>query len=131
MKRLIKLTESDLKNIVAKVLREQEDNYPIGKNHIAAANQMLAKGPKPDGPGQKYCFTKEFLTQSIANSGYVDINNRPTRFLHKIKPGDTLSSITQKAGGEDVASLNPLCNLKSKDGFRVGDVIQYSLPLPY
>ena len=130
MKRIIKLTESDLKNIVAKVLREQEDNYPIGKNHIAGANQMLAKGPKPDGSGQKYCFTKEFLTQSIANSGYIDINNKPTRFLHKIKPGDTLSSITQKAGGGDIVSLNPLCNLKSRDGFRVGDVIQYSLPMP-
>ena len=71
-----------------------------------------------------------FLTQSIANSGYIDINNRPTRFLHKIKPGDTLSSITQKAGGGDIVSLNPLCNLKSRDGFRVGDVIQYSLPMP-
>jgi hypothetical protein len=125
MKKVIRLTESQLENIIRKVIAEQE-NYPISDGHRKAADELLRKGPKPTGSGEKYCFTKDFLTQGIANSGYVNVSGHPTRFLHKIGEGDTFNKFQNKSDS-DLQKLNPLCkDLKGEGNFRKGYIIQYT-----
>ena len=83
-KKIIKLTESDLKRIVEKVLREQ--SLP-NEEYVKMANDMLRKGPKPSESGAKYCFTKDDLVRDIKMEGVDYIR------LYKIKSGDSLGKL--------------------------------------
>jgi hypothetical protein len=119
MKKVIKLNESDLMRIVKRVLSEQSqpEEYYIGR-----ATAILSKGPKPTEPGAKYCFTKKHLVNDIKQEGERNI------YLYKIKEGDTLGKVLGMTMQDDALYLmNPLCNLKDKNGFKVNDVIMYSL----
>jgi hypothetical protein len=119
MKKVIKLKESDLMRIVKRVLSEQSqpEEYYIGR-----ATAILAKGPKPTEPGAKYCFTKKHLVKDIKEEGERNIH------LYQIKNGDTLGKVLNMTMQDDALFLmNPLCNLKDKNGFKINDVIMFSL----
>lgn len=119
MKKVIKLNESDLMRIVKRVLSEQSqpEEYYIGR-----ATAILAKGPKPTEQGAKYCFTKKHLVKDIKEEGERNIH------LYKIKNGDTLGKVLNMTMQDDALFLmNPLCNLKDKNGFKINDVIMFSL----
>ncbi len=109
-------------NATEKQYLTEQDNGKIMPQHKKGADILLANGPKPTGAGERYCFTKDFLTQEIANTGYIGLNDRPTRFLHQIGDGDTFTEYQNKTD-QDLQRLNPLCkNLNNK--FRKGDIIQ-------
>lgn len=109
-------------------ISEQDKGYGISDSHRRAADNLLRKGPKPTGAGQRYCFTKEFLTQEIANSGYETVHGHPTRFLHMIEKGDTFGKFQNKTD-QDLQRLNPLCQGLEKN-FQTGLIIQYTSPMP-
>ena len=115
--KIIKLTESDLARIVKRVLNEQPE-----KDHNKMASDMLSKGPKPTESGAKYCFTKDNLAKNIKGTGVNYIK------LYKIKSGDSLGKLQNMTMQDDALhSMNPLCNLKNKNGVRANDVIIISL----
>jgi hypothetical protein len=117
MKKVIKLNESDLMRIVKRVLSEQSqpEEYYIGR-----AKAMMGK-VKPDNNG-KYCFSEKHLVNDIKQEGERNI------YLHKIKTGDTLGKILDITMQDDALyPMNPDCKLREKNGFRIGDVIMYSL----
>jgi kynurenine formamidase len=115
--KIIRLTESDLARIVKRVLNEQPE-----KDHVKMASDMLSRGPKPTEPGAKYCFSKDNLTKNIKGIGVDYIK------LYKIKTGDSLGKL-QNMTMQDGAlhSMNPLCDLKNKNGVRANDVIVLNL----
>ena len=116
MKKVIRLTESDLTRIVKRILNEQM-SYDQA---LAKAKEMINKGPKPTESGAKYCFTKEFLANDILQEGPHNIG------MYKIKSGDSKSTIIQKTGtDQDLAAMNPRCKWGPND-IRANDVILYS-----
>ena len=119
MKKIIKLTESDLMRLVKRVIKEQSQSEEY---YVQVATKMLSQGPKPTEPGAKYCFTKKHLVNDIKGEGEDNI------VIHKIKSGETLSKILEiTMQDEALFKMNPMCNLKDKNGFKINDVIMYSL----
>lgn len=116
-KRVIKLTESQLNEIIKRVISEQK--YPSAeqsKFHRQEAERLM-NGTKP-AEGGKYCFTKEGLIKTIENGGSKNLK------LYRIKSGDTLSKY-QNMTDQDrfIISVNNLCKLENPKEFRAGDVI--------
>ena len=119
MKKVIILTESELTNLIRKVVTEQSQPESY---YRAEADKILKKGPKPTETGAKYCFTKNDLIQDIKNEGVRNI------MLYKIKPGDSLSKLEQiTMQSYHMHKMNHLCKLKDKNGLRVNDVIALSM----
>jgi glycerol-3-phosphate cytidylyltransferase-like family protein len=116
MKKVIRLTESDLVRIVKRVISEQPTD---SKAKSMAMNKKSITKP---GQGGKYCFSDSDLIKEIKNTGNHNIE------LYRIKQGDTLSHVYEKIDQKEaLKTMNPQCDLKSKNGFRVGDVIMMSL----
>lgn len=117
-KKIIRLTEQDLMNIVKRVIGQKSDStldYP------KIADEMLRKGPKPTESGSKYCFTKNDLINQIKIEGKDNLE------LYKIKPGDGINKINGLTDQKDsLHSVNRLCNLKDKNGLKVNDIIVFS-----
>ena len=122
MKKVIRLTESQLENIIRKVISEQE-NMKVNKFHTDNA-QRLMNDVKPAENG-KYCFTKESLAQDIANTGIKMMEGGPDiKQLFRIKEGETLSDYKERTDQKDsIISMNNLCSLNDPKYFRAGDVI--------
>lgn len=116
-KRVIKLTESQLNEIIKRVISEQK--YPSAeqsKFHRQEAERLLS-GTKP-AEGGKYCFTKEKLIKTIENGGAEHLK------LYRIKSGETLGKYQNMTDQKNfIISVNNLCDLKNPKGFRAGDVI--------
>jgi hypothetical protein len=115
MKKIIRLTESDLVRIVKQVISEQPSSQELER----IATNMLYKGPKPNEDGAKYCFTKDGLKKEIKKVGPHNLK------IHKIEEGDTPNSI--KGMTDQVESLkymNPDCDINKP---RLNDVILVSL----
>ena len=121
MKKVIRLTESQLENIIRKVIAEQE-NMKVNQFHINSARDLM-KDVKP-AKGGKYCFTEKSLAQDIANTGIKTISGANIKELYLIKPGETLSYYQKMTDQDDaIISMNKLCNLNDPKDFRAGDVI--------
>ena len=121
MKKVIRLTESQLENIIRKVIAEQED-MEVTQFHINSARRLM-KDVKPAQNG-KYCFTEKSLAQDIANTGIKTIDGHDIKQLFLIKPGQTLSHYQEKTEQDEaIISMNNLCELNKPEGFRAGDVI--------
>ncbi len=127
MKKIIKLSESDLSKIVERVLNEQktiQKTIEKGIERIVKANPVtiakeLMDETKPL-PGGKYCFTKQQYIDEIIDRKVQDADvAREYIFLYRIKEGDYPSEFKQQAG------FNPLCKFDPKN-FRKGDVIMMS-----
>lgn len=108
MKKIIRLTEEDLKLLVKRVLEEQSsiswNNYPLIKDQITKV--------KPD-PGGKYCFNQKKIDEIGKMFNYL---------VYKIKRGDTLEKIESMGNGMySLKFANNLCDLTKT--FRAGDVI--------
>ena len=107
MKKIIKLTESDLTRIVRRVIEEQMNTQtPVDV-------QMTKIKPEMGG---KYCFgDPKRLKGSYGNNVK----------LYKVKAGDTLSDITSKYPGvgsvEELIATNKSCQLSK--GLKTGDVL--------
>jgi hypothetical protein len=116
MKRIVRLTETDLTRIVKRVISEQLTR----EQALAKAQEMIKNGPKPTESGAKYCFTKEFLAQQILNQGAKNLG------MYKIKSGDSESKIIDYTGTDQkLKPLNPRCEWGSKD-IKANDVILFS-----
>ena len=129
MKKVIRLTESQLEEIVRRVIAEQEDYAPPGgwnkkqlKYHEQEAKKIFKSSVKPD-MGGKYCFSKkqdqnsvmEELKRSVRTSGSEG------KSLYKIKSGDTPDGIKMMSSNYDVEGVNSKsCDMNKP---RVGDVI--------
>jgi|LakMenE18May11ns_1017448.scaffolds.fasta_scaffold9868352_2 hypothetical protein len=119
MKKVIRLTESELTNLIRKVVSEQTQPESF---YVKKAEEILKKGPKPTEAGAKYCFTKEDLVKDIKNEGVQNI------MLYKIKPGDSLSKLEDMTmQANHMYKFNHLCNLKAKNGLRANDVVLMSM----
>ena len=128
MKKVIRLTESQLENIIRKVIAEQEDYAPPGgwnkeqlQYHEQEAKKLFSS-VKPE-MGGKFCFSikqdpnsvMEELKRSVRTSGSKG------KSLYKIKNGDTPDGIKSMAPNYDVEGVNSKsCNM---DKPRIGDVI--------
>ena len=115
MKKIIRLTETDLQNLVKRVLKEQQDvSDNAWYNHPPVKEQM--KKVKPD-VGGKYCFSQKRL---------AEVADQPYFIVHKIKTGDTLEKLGNWGNGLDALKFdNNLCDLKKS--LRAGDVILVSM----
>ncbi len=119
MKKVIRLTESELTNLIRKVVSEQTQPESF---YVKKAEEILKKGPKPTEAGAKYCFTKDDLVKDIKNEGVQNI------MLYKIKPGDSLSKLEDMTmQANHMYKFNHLCNLKAKNGLRANDVVLMSM----
>ncbi len=111
MNKVIKLTESDLQNIVNRVVQEQ-------MNTLEPIDSQLKK-IKP-AKGGKYCFGKNKLQELKRNIGDRNLK------LHLIKPGDTLSELENSAvDARNIILDNKFCDLGKV--LKAGDVIIYSV----
>ena len=119
MKKVIRLTESELTSLIRKVVNEQSQPESF---YVKKAEEILRKGPKPTEAGAKYCFTKDDLVKDIKNEGVQNI------MLYKIKPGDSLSKLEDMTmQANHMYKFNHLCNLKAKNGLRANDVVLMSM----
>lgn len=128
MKKVIRLTESQIEEIVRRVIAEQEDYAPPGgwnkeqlQYHEQEAKKLFSS-VKPE-MGGKYCFSKkqdqnsvmEELKRSVRTSGSEG------KSLYKIKSGDTPDGIKMMSSNYDVEGINSkFCDMNKP---RVGDVI--------
>jgi hypothetical protein len=107
MAKIIRLTESDLTNIVRRVIEEQMDNQ-------TSIDVQMAK-IKPE-MGGKYCFGDPKRVKATYGNNIK---------LHKVKSGDTLSGISAKypavASVDEIIATNRSCQLSK--GLKSGDVI--------
>lgn len=119
MKKVIRLTESELTSLIRKVVNEQSQPESF---YVKKAEEILRKGPKPTEAGAKYCFTKDDLVKDIKNEGVQNI------MLYKIKPGDSLSKLEDMTmQANHMYKFNHLCNLRAKNGLRANDVVLMSM----
>lgn len=107
MAKIIRLTESDLTNIVRRVIEEQMNTQtPVDV-------QMTKIKPEMGG---KYCFGDPRRLKSTYGNNIK---------LHKVKSGDTLSGIAAKYPGvasvDEIIATNRSCQLSK--GLKGGDVI--------
>lgn len=107
MAKIIRLTESDLTNIVRRVIEEQMNaQTPIDI-------QMTKIKPEMGG---KYCFGNPQRMKSTYGNNVK---------LHKVRTGDTLSGIASKYPGvssvDEIIATNKGCVLSK--GLKGGDVI--------
>jgi hypothetical protein len=117
MKKVIKLTESDLKKIIERVINEQTFSYeqkPI---------EQQMKSIKPEAGG-KYCFSPQMSQRLKKESGL-------SHLVYKVKQGDVLSKLIQKNGGpansiHSIESSNDLCPEIQKGIIKAGNVIVFS-----
>ena len=118
-KKVIRLTENDLTNIVKRVINEQSKSTA---EYTQMADELLRKVPKPTESGAKDCFTKNDLINDIKNEGTDNIR------LYKIKTGDSISKLKSMTMQQDhMIKVNRLCNLNDKNGVKVNDVIIVSM----
>ena len=107
MAKIIRLTESDLTNIVRRVIEEQMDNQ-------TSIDVQMAK-IKPE-MGGKYCFGDPKRVKATYGNNIK---------LHKVKSGDTLSGISAKypavGSVDEIIATNRSCQLSK--GLKSGDVI--------
>jgi nucleoid-associated protein YgaU len=107
MAKIIRLTESDLTNIVRRVIEEQMNT----QQDI----DVQMKKIKPE-MGGKYCFGDPRRMKSTYGNNVK---------LHKVKSGDTLSEISAKYPGvgsvDELIATNRSCQLSK--GLKTGDVI--------
>ena len=99
MKKFIRLTETDLVNIIKKTIVESKRLLNIPR-------------PKPD-PGCKECFSEQDIINANDNS-----------IFYKVKSGDTLEGIKKTKGANSIESLkhfNKKCDLGKN--IKAGDVI--------
>jgi hypothetical protein len=116
-KKIIRLTEQDLMNIVKRVIGQKSDSTT---DYNKMADELLRKGPKPTESGAKYCFSRNDLIKELKMSEeYLG--------LYKIKPDDSIDKLLRKTmltqPAENIYRMNHLCNLKDKNGFKANDVI--------
>jgi nucleoid-associated protein YgaU len=107
MAKIIRLTESDLTNIVRRVIEEQMNTQtPVDV-------QMTKIKPEMGG---KYCFGDPRRLKATYGNNVK---------LHKVKSGDTLSGIAAKYPGvasvDEIIATNRSCQLSK--GLKGGDVI--------
>ena len=112
MKKVIKLTEADLKKIIEKVISEQ----------TTTIEQQMRK-VKPDAGG-KYCFSPQMAQRLRKESGLEHM-------VYKVKQGDVLSKLIQKNGGpaNSIHSIeygNDLCPEIRKGIIKAGNVIVFN-----
>jgi len=129
--RVIKLTESQLEEIIKRVISEQDGDYePKGgwspeqkKAHETKAKELYGS-VKPDAGG-KYCFSKAQDANSVMGALKRNIGNSgPSKKLYKIKKGDTPNKVNEM--GNNVFGVNnKSCDIKNV--VKVGDVILLQL----
>lgn len=113
MKRVVKLTEQELNQLIKRVIEEQIDGEfkGISWNSFPLIKDQITK-IKPD-PGGKYCFNQKKIDEIGKMFNYQ---------VYKIKRGDTLDKIASMGNGLDTLKFaNNLCDLSKT--FKAGDVI--------
>ena len=107
------ITESQLKNIIEKLLNEQSNWY----EQPLVSEQLKKVKPLQNG---KYCFSKRM---------YNEIKNDRDIVLHLVKPNETIESIVKSLQGnsvENVLYMNDMLKNNPKN-LRAGDVIAVSI----
>jgi hypothetical protein len=98
MKKVIRLTENDLVNIIKKTIVESRRLLSVPR-------------PKPD-PGCKECFTEKNIIDANDNS-----------IFYKVKNGDTLEGIKKTKGANSTTSLKAFNSKCDMNKLKAGDVI--------
>jgi len=128
MKKLIRLTESQLENIIRKVIAEQGDYErdwtPEQKKAHMEGAMKLYNTVKPE-MGGKYCFSSKQDKNSVIDALTINIKNSGVegKTLYKIKNGDTPDGIKRMSSNYDILGVNSKsCDMKNP---KIGDVIIY------
>jgi|SRR5210317_312148 len=128
MKKVIRLTESQLENIIRKVIAEQEDyetNWtPEQKKAHMEGAMKLYNTVKPE-MGGKYCFSSKQDKNSVIEALKTNIKNSGVKGkeLYKIKERDTPDGIKRMSSNYDIFGVNSKsCDMKNP---KIGDVIIY------
>ena len=128
MKKVIRLTESQLENIIRKVIAEQEDYErdwtPEQKKAHMEGAMKLYNTVKPE-MGGKYCFSSKQDKNSVIDALTTNIKNSGVegKILYKIKKGDTPDGIKRMSSNYDIFGVNSKsCDMKNP---KIGDVIIY------
>jgi hypothetical protein len=129
MKKVIRLTESQLENIIRKVIAEQEDYErdwtPEQKEAHMKGAMELYNTVKPDMGGM-YCFSSKQDKNSVIEALKTNIKNSGIegKELYKIKELDNPTTIKNMSKRYDIIGVNSKsCNLEKNP--RIGDVIIY------
>lgn len=119
MKKIIRLTETQLTELISRVIKEQSQPESYYRSE---AERLLRQGPQPTEPGAKYCFTKDDLIKDIKIEGADYIK------LYKIKKGDSLSKLKSMTDQHyALIKNNYRCKLNEKDGVKTNDIVALSL----
>jgi len=128
MKKVIRLTESQLENIIRKVIAEQGDYErdwtPEQKKAHMEGAMKLYNTVKPE-MGGKYCFSSKQDKNSVIDALTINIKNSGVegKTLYKIKNGDTPDGIKRMSSNYDILGVNSKsCDMKNP---KIGDVIIY------
>jgi LysM repeat protein len=119
-KKIIKLTEKDLTNIVKRVIAEQNNWW----EQKSISEQMKTVKPEMGG---KYCFsdTKRKQIESPIKQGGL---NDHSYVVYKVKKGDTVDGIANRGNSRyNLEKSNDLCPEIKKNMIKAGDVVIYSL----
>ena len=131
MKKVIRLTESQLEEIVRRVIAEQEDYAPPRgwnekqrKYHEDEAKKIFNSPVSADkSKGENYCFSKKQDQKSVIEEIKRSIRNTGSKgkSLYKIKSGDTPDGIKKMSPNYNIEGVNSKsCDMNKP---RVGDVI--------
>ena len=128
MKKVIRLTESQLENIIRKVIAEQGDYErdwtPEQKKAHMEGAMKLYNTVKPE-MGGKYCFSSKQDKNSVIDALTTNIKNSGVegKTLYKIKNGDTPDGIKRMSSNYDIIGVNSKsCDMKNP---KIGDIIIY------
>lgn len=96
-----------------------------GRSTMLASNDIVGGEEEMDEETAQALMEKEAESETYQQKRIQEMKAKPRTSVHKVKPGDTLSSIAHKYG-TTVDRLCRLNNIKSTSILRLGQIIRYS-----
>lgn len=96
-----------------------------GRSTMLASNDIVGGEEEMDEETAQALMEKEAESEAYQQKRIQEMKARPRTSVHKVKSGDTLSSIAHKYG-TTVDRLCRLNNIKSTSILRLGQIIRYS-----
>lgn len=132
-KKIIRLTESQLKNVIKRIIKEDEEEWVSQAQDIQKEDfysTLIKSGPKP-AVGGEYCFTKQDVNSIFKAGGYKGLEGFKNHYkLHLVKKGQTFNQIEDYEMASKLVDINRSKRCGSglrKKELRAGDVLLVSI----